>query len=258
MKIFFHIHFLVISTVLITVQSCPKKKPAETAPPSAQQTPPPPPVNTAATPSVTPLPANTDAPKDGSIRYVVSFYSIGQGIDGKVNDEFVKFLDTYPNPVKIKYEPKHWGREGETDYCLALNELSAPQQAEFVKKANELLAKSKLVHIKENAQCEHVNWPASVNAPADDTYRLAVEFYSTGQGSDYKVKEEFVKFLDSYSKKIAYEPTTWGREGETDYCLKLSELSASEQAEFVKKAKELLAKSSLVHINENAKCVHKH
>src|SRR2546430_1712134 len=99
--------------------------------------------------------------------------------------------------------------------------------------------------------------PVAQTAP-DDSYRLVVSFYSEGGGVDMKTKDEFEKFLNSNAKKIAFEPTRWGREGETDYCLKLSELSSSEQADFVKKAKELLSKTKLVHFDENAKCVHKH
>lgn len=98
----------------------------------------------------------------------------------------------------------------------------------------------------------------STTPPTEDSYRLVVEFFSIGQGIDGKSNDEFVKFLDSYPKKIAYTPTHWGREGEIDYCLKLSELSTSEQSDFVKKAQEILSSSKLVHINENAKCVHKH
>ena len=99
--------------------------------------------------------------------------------------------------------------------------------------------------------------PVAQTAP-DDSYRLVVSFYSEGGGADMKTKDEFEKFLNGNAKKIAFEPTRWGREGETDYCLKLSELNAVEQADFVKKAKELLAKTKLVHVDENAKCVHKH
>lgn len=94
--------------------------------------------------------------------------------------------------------------------------------------------------------------------PAEEVYRLVVEFYSIGAGVDNKTREDFDKFIGSYPKKIAYETTHWGREGELDYCLKLSELSTGEQADFVKKATEMLSSSKLVHINEHAKCVHKH
>jgi hypothetical protein len=91
----------------------------------------------------------------------------------------------------------------------------------------------------------------------ESTLRLVVSFYSIGGGIDEKLHGEFVKFLDSYPKKIAYDPTYWGREGEVDYCLKLSGLSSSEQDNFLKKAKEMLSKSTLVHVYENATCVHK-
>ncbi|MBI4947812.1 MAG: hypothetical protein HY840_15590 [Bacteroidetes bacterium] len=94
--------------------------------------------------------------------------------------------------------------------------------------------------------------------PADDSYRLVVSFYSTAGGIDPKAHNEFIKFLNAYPKKIAYTPTPWGREGEVDYCLKLSELSTRDQADFVKKINELLSNSKLVHITENAKCVNKH
>ena len=180
-------------------------------------------------------------------RFIVSFYSIGEGIDEKTKDEFLKFLDSYTKP--LSYSPTHWGREGEVDYCLALNELSASEQTDFIKKAKEILAKSKLVHTQENAKCDHRS--------ANENYRMVVEFYSSGQGADMKTKEEFEKFLNSYSIKIAYEPTEWGPEGEVDYCLKLNELSSTEQIDFIKKSKELLSKSRFVRVNENAKCVHK-
>jgi hypothetical protein len=91
----------------------------------------------------------------------------------------------------------------------------------------------------------------------ESTLRLVVSFYSIGGGIDEKLQGEFVKFLDAYPKKIVYDPARWGREGEVDYCLKLSGLSSSEQDNFVKKAKEMLSKSTLVHVYENATCVHK-
>jgi hypothetical protein len=205
--------------------------------------------------SPVPVPANPQAA--GTTRFVVSFFSESAGIDGKTNDAFVNFLNTYPK--KVAYSPTHWGREGEIDYCLALTELSATEQADFIRKANTILSKSKLVHSNENAKCEHGSAPlVPTPVTVDDNYRLVVSFYSEGQGTDYKTKEEFEKFLNSQTKKISFEPTIWGREGETDYCLKLSELTSAEQMDFVRKAKDLLSKSKLVHVDENAKCVHKH
>lgn len=256
MKTIFHFHLIIIISVFLSIDSCKSKK--DTTTDSSSYTAPQP--VTSSTSSITTNSAGTATavviPQNSNTRFVVSFYSTGQGIDGTVHGEFVKFLDSYPK--KITYEPKHWGREGETDYCLALSELSSSEQLDFINKAKAILSKSKLVHQKENAQCDHANSPSVPTGVEDDSYRLVVGFYSKGEGIDNKVNDAFVKFLDSYSKKIAYEPTHWGREGEIDYCLKLSELSPVEQDEFVKKAKDLLSKSSLVHVNESAKCVHKH
>lgn len=259
MKTIIHFHLIIITSALLSVDSCNKKKETTSASSAtytqAQTTTTSTTSSTAATSTASTTTASV-APKDENMRFVVSFYSTASGIDLKINDEFVKFLDSYPK--KINYTPSHWGREGEIDYCLALKELTPSEQTEFVKKANEILVKSKLVHIKENAKCDHINWPGPIIPSENNSYRLVVSFYSTTSGIDLKTNDEFVKFLNSYPKKINYEPTHWGREGEIDYCLKLSELSSAEQGDFVKKAKEILSKSTLVHVNENAACVHKH
>ncbi len=263
---YFNLHLAAIISIFLFTHSCNEKKENNSSSSSSNWTQPQPTPTTSASPATTntiiiantPTTSTTPAPQpNNSVRYVVSFYSIGQGIDAATHDEFVKFLNSYPK--KISFEPKHWGREGEIDYCLSLSELNPAEQMEFVNKAKAVLAKSKLVHQKENAQCEHVNWPPiPTGNSSDDTYPLVVQFYSKGEGIDSKTNDSFVKFLDSYPKKISYSPTHWGREGEIDYCLKLSELNSAEQTDFIKKAKDMLSKSALVHINEGAKCVHKH
>ena len=269
MKTIFHFHLITASSVLLAVDSCKSKKEGTATSPAAytqQQTttssPATQPQNTSPASSSTaqsatpPVSQSTNLSKDDNVRFIVSFYSMGAGIDVKIKDEFVKFMNSYPK--KIAYEPKHWGREGEIDYCLALAELSAGEQMEFVKKANEILSKSKIVHQKENSICEHAGRSITATVPEEEIYPLVVSFFSIASGIDLKVHGEFEKFLSTYPKKIAFEPTHWGREGEIDYCLKLSELSTAEQTNFVKKAKDLLSKSTLVYVNENAKCVHKH
>lgn len=85
-------------------------------------------------------------------------------------------------------------------------------------------------------------------------YRLTVSFYSKGEGTDYKTREEFDKFLEEFSPSVAVEKKRWGREGESDYCFKLSELTKAQQDDFVGKAKAILSKSQLVHIKENVPC----
>ena len=261
MKTIFHLHLAVIISVFLSIDSCKSKKESTSTSSSTTSNPPQPQPTTSAsasnTSATTSVSTTEATQQSNSTRYVVSFYSSGQGIDASTRDEFEKLMNTYPK--KISFEPKHWGREGETDYCLTLSELKPAEQIEFINKAKAILAKSKLVHQKENAQCDHVNWPPiPTGTTSEETFPLIVQFYSKGEGIDSKTNNAFVKFLDSYPKKISYEPTLWGREGEIDYCLKLSELSAAEQTDFIKKAKDLLSKSALVHVNEGAKCVHKH
>lgn len=95
------------------------------------------------------------------------------------------------------------------------------------------------------------------NRMGNGNYDLVLSFYSIGAGIDNEAKESYDKFLDSYRDKVSVEETRWGREGEVDYCLKLSGLSEGEKNDFVEKSRNLLEKSKLVHINENAPCVHK-
>ena len=97
----------------------------------------------------------------------------------------------------------------------------------------------------------------SVNVSKSENYRLHVSFISIGQGIDDDMRQKFIDWVNNFPKKIAFEEAFWGREGEADYCFKLSEFSASEQEDFIKKAKELLLGSNLVNINENVPCSHK-
>lgn len=97
----------------------------------------------------------------------------------------------------------------------------------------------------------------TTQTPEKDTeYRLIVSFISKGAGPDGKKQPAFVKYIESHKKKPAYALVRWGREGEADYCFKLTELSATEQTEFITKVKEILNGSDLVFVNENQKCIH--
>jgi hypothetical protein len=88
--------------------------------------------------------------------------------------------------------------------------------------------------------------------------RLVISFYSICCGIDHKAQEKLDRFINSYEKAKGRQLTKatvhWGREGEIDYCFKLSELLPKEQKRFISKVKWVLRKSRLVHINENAAC----
>lgn len=92
-------------------------------------------------------------------------------------------------------------------------------------------------------------------------YRLNVSFISIGTGVDGEAKQQFLDFKKEYEVKnnvtIDAEIAQWGREGETDYCLKLSELKSDEQNAFISDVKALLKDNKLVQISENIECKNK-
>ncbi|MDJ0659057.1 MAG: hypothetical protein QNJ42_06145 [Crocosphaera sp.] len=83
--------------------------------------------------------------------FVVSFISIGSGIDRDMAQEFETFLSTkYPD---IPYETNPAGYEGERDYCFDLSNLSEEEQTAFQKESTQILQNSKLVQISEQENC---------------------------------------------------------------------------------------------------------
>jgi len=89
----------------------------------------------------------------GNYRFIVEFYSIGEGTDGKAKEKFNSFIENYqPKPDFEKYL---WGREGESDYCFQLKNMNESDQKKFVEEAKKLLSDSKLVHFSENSPCLH-------------------------------------------------------------------------------------------------------
>jgi hypothetical protein len=71
----------------------------------------------------------------------------------------------------------------------------------------------------------------------------------------------FEDSIGSYShrlgKNISYQKTPWGREGETDFCLMLNELTPSEQDEFIAMTRTHLKEAKWVNIKENYPCINR-
>ncbi len=95
------------------------------------------------------------------------------------------------------------------------------------------------------------------NTIQEEKYPLVLSFYSIGSGVDGNHLRKFSEFLESYQPKLNPIITPWGREGEVDFCFTLNELSTKQRNQFVKQVREQLKDCKLVHINENAPCVHK-
>ena len=107
-------------------------------------------------------------------------------------------------------------------------------------------------------QVHHSEVKVEIN---DETFRLIVSFISKASGPDQSANQLFLDFVNFFSTKnnvkIVYEKYPWGREGESDYCFKLNELSKEKQIEFIKELKAKLTVSDRVLFEENAACRHK-
>lgn len=93
-----------------------------------------------------------------------------------------------------------------------------------------------------------------------DSMRLVVYFFSVASGSDYehivKLEDYIGEYAHKHNKKVIdYQKKAWGREGETDFCLKLEELSPSEQESFILGVRDVLSTAQHVNIFENQPCL---
>lgn len=103
--------------------------------------------------------AGNSATKDSSYRFIVSFISIGSGIDRKAKTQYEQFLKDFElkNNLTISYEKKYWGREGEVNFCFMLNELKKEEQESFILQSKNLLINSTRVRFKETNSQEPKN-----------------------------------------------------------------------------------------------------
>lgn len=97
--------------------------------------------------------------KDTICRFTVSFISFGAGIDKNAKKEFEQFIIDFElkNEMKIPYEKKYWGKEGELDFCFMLKELKKEDQESFILQSKNQLANSTHVRFHENISKEPKN-----------------------------------------------------------------------------------------------------
>ena len=88
-------------------------------------------------------------------RLVITFYSIGSGSEYALCKELEDSIESYSLKVgkTIDYKKTSWGREGEIDVCLKLNELSQEEREDFVVHTKTMLKKGKWVNIYDNKPC---------------------------------------------------------------------------------------------------------
>ncbi len=90
-------------------------------------------------------------PKDDPTKSIVSFISIGTGIDHKLKTKFLESLAKFNEENKTSLEPeiRHWGREGEIDMIFDMKNLSTKQRNSFSSFVKETIGDSELVNFKE-------------------------------------------------------------------------------------------------------------
>ncbi len=94
--------------------------------------------------------ATAGAEKKEMYRFVVSFFSPGNGTDGEAIRKLDDFLATHAK--KPKADQIRWGREGEVDYCFKLKEFSTGEQKKFIEEVQKLIGSSERVRFSENIE----------------------------------------------------------------------------------------------------------
>ena len=87
-------------------------------------------------------------------------------------------------------------------------------------------------------------------------YRLIISFISKGAGVDSKINATITAYATAHPKKPSSKIISWGREGESDLCFSLKELTKTEQSEFIAEIKKIVGVSDMALLSENTKCMH--
>lgn len=121
--------------------------------------------NGVSTPPAQPTPSapsptsdEVEAQKQAYNNLVISFYSIGEGINAKAADTIESFMGEYSKKINkaIPYSKISWGREGEVDFCISLKELQGEERKIFVNETRRLARQFELIHFFENHPCREL------------------------------------------------------------------------------------------------------
>jgi hypothetical protein len=88
--------------------------------------------------------------------------------------------------------------------------------------------------------------------------KITVSFISIGEGIDYERMTGYQEVLENWKsaagKTLSYESIGWGREGETDFCIDMTNISDTESKKFLSETRERFKDNSLVQIETNQEC----
>jgi hypothetical protein len=93
---------------------------------------------------------------------------------------------------------------------------------------------------------------------ADSVYSIRVSFISIGSGIDRIARQKYESYIKEFEEQnkiiILLEKINWGREGEINYCINVTNLNKNLQKKFLEGTKNNLKDSKLVRIKENTSC----
>jgi hypothetical protein len=82
----------------------------------------------------------------------ISFISKGAGIDNDLRDTIEKNITDFnsKNDLNLSYNKKGWGREGEVDYFIGIENLSTQQKKSFTSLIKETIGSSDMAFLTFN------------------------------------------------------------------------------------------------------------
>ncbi len=92
-----------------------------------------------------------EKPIKGKYALVISFISIGGGIDGETYTKVTDYINNHPKKPAMAV-PARRGREGETTLFLKLNELSKSEKKIFIEDIEKLIVGKDLVKIQKDVK----------------------------------------------------------------------------------------------------------
>jgi hypothetical protein len=106
--------------------------------------------------STKPLQSSVEKSNSELYSMVITFFSIGTGVDGKTKKIFDEWVVNFEQRTgkKILIENYPWGREGEVDVCISLENFEKGQKKEFISEVKKIVSSSKLIRTEENVVCK--------------------------------------------------------------------------------------------------------
>jgi hypothetical protein len=87
--------------------------------------------------------------------FLVNFLSRGEGINHEMKAEFDEFLKNFEKEHNdfLRVSVLHWGREGETEYCIYFMIDDQSLRETFIEEVENMMSEANLVIVSKNRKC---------------------------------------------------------------------------------------------------------